>query len=49
MIGDARGYLFQAPFYVLWPSLVIALSILTINSLGDALRDALDPSLKNLK
>ena len=47
MIGDARGYLFQSPSYVLFPSLVIAICILSINSFGDALRDALDPRLRS--
>ena len=45
MIGDARGYLTLAPYYVIWPSLLIAITILAINSFGDGLRDALDPRL----
>jgi peptide/nickel transport system permease protein len=48
MIGDARGYLFKSPMYVVWPSLVIATTILSVNIFGDALRDILDPRLRNL-
>lgn len=46
MIGAARGYMFQAPTYILWPSLLIAVTVLAINTFGDALRDALDPRLR---
>lgn len=46
MIGTARGYLGQNPMYVVWPSLCLALTVLAINVLGDALRDHLDPRLR---
>lgn len=46
MIGTARGYLGQNPMYVVWPSLCLALTVLAINILGDALRDLLDPRLR---
>lgn len=46
MIGTARGYLSQNPMYVVWPSLCLALTVLAINILGDALRDRLDPRLR---
>lgn len=46
MIGTARGYLAQNPLYVLWPSACLALTILAINIIGDALRDHLDPRLR---
>ncbi len=46
MIGTARGYLSQNPMYVVWPSLCLALTVLAINILGDALRDHLDPRLR---
>jgi len=45
MIGDARGYLFRSPMYVVWPSIAIATTILNINIFGDSLRDILDPRL----
>ena len=46
MIGTARGYLAQNPMYVIWPSLLLALTVLAINVLGDRLRDILDPRLR---
>jgi peptide/nickel transport system permease protein len=46
MIGTARGYLSQNPMYVVWPSLCLAMTVLAINILGDALRDHLDPRLR---
>lgn len=47
MIGTARGYLAQNPMYVVWPSLCLAVTVLAVNILGDALRDHLDPRLRN--
>lgn len=46
MIGTARGYLSQNPMYVVWPSVCLAVTVLAINVLGDALRDHLDPRLR---
>lgn len=43
MVDTARRYMIQAPTYVLWPSLTLAIVVLAINTLGDALRDVLDP------
>lgn len=48
MIGTARGYLNQNPLYVLWPSACLALTVLAINIIGDALRDHLDPRLRQV-
>jgi len=46
MIASARDYMEIAPFLVLWPSLAVALTVLAFNLLGDGLRDALDPKLR---
>ena len=35
--------MFQTPYYVLWPSLALSVTILGINTMGDALLDYLDP------
>jgi len=43
MIATARNYMFQTPYYVLWPSVVLSITILGINTLGDVLLDHLDP------
>ncbi|MGH2614490.1 MAG: ABC transporter permease [Thermomicrobiales bacterium] len=41
-----RKYINQAWWYTTFPGLAIALTVLGINMLGDALRDALDPRLR---
>jgi peptide/nickel transport system permease protein len=46
MIGDARGYIYNNPMYVIWPSLCLGLTMLAINLMGDSFRDILDPKLK---
>jgi peptide/nickel transport system permease protein len=38
-----RNYMTQFPWMVLFPGLMISLTILAINFIGDGLRDALDP------
>ncbi|HWK45460.1 MAG TPA: ABC transporter permease subunit, partial [Stellaceae bacterium] len=43
MIADARASMAQAPLLLLWPCLALTLTILTLNGLCDALRDAIDP------
>jgi ABC-type dipeptide/oligopeptide/nickel transport system permease subunit len=47
MIGLERNQLFNAPHIILAPGLAITLTVLGFNLLGDGLRDALDPRLKN--
>jgi peptide/nickel transport system permease protein len=46
MIGAARGYMQQNAWFVFWPSLIISIAILSFNTLGDGLRDSLDPRLR---
>jgi ABC-type dipeptide/oligopeptide/nickel transport system permease subunit len=46
MIATARNYMFQNPYYVLWPSLALSVTILSTNTLGDALLDRMDPRLR---
>ena len=43
MLDDARGYGFAHWWTALPPGLALALTVMAINHLGDALRDALDP------
>lgn len=47
MCSSARGYLTKYPHEMLWPGFVILLTVLAINLLGDGLRDAMDPRLKD--
>ena len=46
LLNDAVDYLQQFPERVFWPGLAISLTVLSINYLGDGLRDALDPSIR---
>lgn len=43
MINEGRGYIYRAPWITVGPGLTLMLSILSVNLLGDSLRDALDP------
>jgi peptide/nickel transport system permease protein len=43
MLFKAKDYITQAPHMVLFPGLAIFLTVLSINYIGDGLRDALDP------
>jgi peptide/nickel transport system permease protein len=45
MLAEGRQYLQRAPWTVAFPGICLALLVLTVNVLGDALRDALDPRL----
>ncbi len=47
MISDARNFLRANGALALYPGLCIMLTVLGFNLLGDGLRDALDPKLKN--
>ena len=46
MIADGRNYLFQSPWMATFPGLAILLSSLSLNLVGDGLRDVLDPRLR---
>lgn len=48
MLRDAQNHLFDAPMQALWPGLAIAIAVLGFNLLGDALRDYLDPRLREV-
>jgi peptide/nickel transport system permease protein len=43
MILDAKSVLVTAPWTGLFPGLAIVLTVLSVNLLGDAMRDAMDP------
>ena len=47
MLTNARGYIRDAWHITVFPGLVILVTILALNIIGDGLRDALDPKLKN--
>lgn len=48
MLAEGRAYITDAWWLVTLPGLAIMLTILAINLLGDGLRDALDPRLRNV-
>ena len=43
MLNAAQRFLTQAPWIAVWPGLAIFLVVLSLNLVGDGLRDALDP------
>ena len=47
MLSDAKEYMRSSVWGVLFPGLTIATIALSLNLVGDGLRDALDPRLKN--
>ncbi|MDR7555439.1 MAG: ABC transporter permease [Armatimonadota bacterium] len=46
MLQNAQIYLWSAPSLAVYPGVLILLTVLAYNFLGDGLRDALDPRLK---
>ncbi|MBL3649955.1 ABC transporter permease subunit [Bacillus vallismortis] len=47
MLSDGHNYLNTAPHVTIFPGLAIFLTVLAFNLLGDGLRDALDPKIKD--
>ena len=47
MLYEGRDLIRTSPYLVVFPGIAIAVSVLSLNLLGDGLRDALDPRLKN--
>lgn len=47
MLSTARDVIRSAPFAALVPGIIITLVVLSFSLVGDGLRDALDPKLKN--
>ncbi len=48
MLSDARSSLQRAPWVATFPGLAIIFGVLGFNLMGDGLRDALDPKMKNV-
>ncbi len=46
MLGEGRNYIFSNPNMATFPGLAIFFAVLGFNLLGDGLRDALDPRMK---
>lgn len=47
LLYEGKDFLSRSPWMVLWPGTFISLTILGINFIGDGLRDALDPRMRN--
>lgn len=47
MLSEGREQIRNAPYIITFPGIAIVLSALSFNMLGDGLRDALDPRLKD--
>ncbi len=46
MLGSGRSAIFSAPHIVTFPGIAITITVLAFNLMGDGLRDALDPRMK---
>lgn len=49
MVSTARGYMFNAPLMLVWPSILLAALVMGFNLAVDGLRDALDPRINSAK
>ena len=46
LLYDGTNFIQITPSRVIWPGLFIALTVLSVNYIGDGMRDALDPRLR---
>lgn len=47
MLAAARSSMRYYPYLVIFPGVAIAITVMSLNLIGDGLRDALDPKMKN--
>ncbi len=47
MLADGRAYIRLYPHMITFPGIAIAITVLAVNLIGDGLRDALDPKLRD--
>ena len=47
LLADLQRYIGVHPLSVIWPGLTITITVLTLNLLGDGLREATDPTLRH--
>jgi ABC-type dipeptide/oligopeptide/nickel transport system permease subunit len=48
MIYDGTRFFTTSPWTIAFPGLFLTLAVLAVNLVGDGLRDALDPRMRNL-
>ena len=46
LLFDGANFITLTPARVIWPGLAISLTVLSINFIGDGLRDAFDPRIR---
>jgi peptide/nickel transport system permease protein len=46
IMAEGRQYFLIKPSLIFWPGLLLSIAILSVNLIGDAARDALDPRMK---
>ena len=46
LLFDGKDFMQLTPARVIWPGLAISLTVLSVNYIGDGLRDALDPRIR---
>lgn len=46
LLADGTNFMTLSPDRVIWPGLAISLTVLSVNYIGDGLRDALDPRIR---
>lgn len=46
LLSSAKDHILKAPYLCLFPGLAIMVTVMAINLIGDGLRDALDPKMK---
>ena len=47
LLYDGANFMTLTPQRVIWPGLAISLTVLSVNFIGEGLRDALDPRLRS--
>ncbi len=47
LLFDAKDYLQLSPLRVIFPGVMISLTVMSVNFIGDGIRDALDPKLRS--
>ena len=47
MLSSARAFFRDYPYMIIIPGIAIAITVLSLNVMGDGLRDAMDPKLKD--
>ena len=46
MLTEARAHFYRGTYLIVWPGIMIAVTVLCLYLVGDGLRDALDPRLQ---